>query len=378
MKQKMFSGIGSHETLAGILQELNPQKILCVTGKCSYQLCGAEDSIGKMLKPFHSIRFSDYAMYPEVDAIARGVDVFKKEGCDLVIGIGGGAAIDIAKSISFLGEQKGCLRDYLYQTEKPKSRQKPLIVIPTTAGTGSEATHFSVIYIEKKKHSLAHSTLLPDYVILDPLFTKSQTKYLAACVGLDALCQAIESYWSIGANEESKAYSKKAIELILENICKSINSPNEDVRMAMLMGSHYAGKAINLAKTTAAHALSYPFTSCFNIPHGHAVSLTLPYLIELNAHVSKENIQDPRGVCYVEETISELCGLLGVDTPEAARDLMLKIMREVGLDSRLSHFAIGENNLKDILDDAMGSTRMQNNPIRLSRDVLFDLLTSLL
>ena len=153
---------------------------------------------------------------------------------------------------------------------------KKLIAIPTTSGSGSEATHFAVVYVGGEKFSVAHPIyMLPNVVVLNPSLTYSMDSYQTALSGVDAFAQAMESYWSVNSTEESKKYSIEALELIIEHLPLAVNY-NDNSRDIMLHAANLAGKAINIAKTSGAHAISYVLTSKFNIPHGQAVALTLP------------------------------------------------------------------------------------------------------
>ena len=211
--------------------------------------------------------------------------------------MGGGSVLDIGKSVSIFSTNKGNIEDYLFKKISFRKKGIPLILIPTTAGTGSEATHFAVIFKEKTKYSLADEKFIQgDYIIVDPELTYSLPKRVTAYTGMDAFCQGVESFWNINSTDESKEYAKKAIKLIMNNIEKAVNSPDEESRYNMAIAANYAGKAINITKTTATHAISYPITSYFNVPHGLAVALTISSMIIFNAGVNKNDVLDPRGL----------------------------------------------------------------------------------
>ena len=361
MKQKIYLGYDSYKKIYDILEDFSPKKIFLVTGKKSYFLSGAKKILNKFINEYEHIRFFDFEINPKIKYIKRGIDLFNKEKCDYVIGIGGGSVMDIAKSISLLATQKGNLEEFIKGKLPLKKREILSIMIPTTAGTGSESTHFSVIYINKIKYSLAHNSLIPDFAILDPVFTENLPPYITACTSMDALCQAIESFWSTNSTEDSRIYSKQAIELIMSNIIKNVNNPDKVSREKMLIASNLAGKAINIAKTTAAHSVSYPLTSYFNIPHGHAVALTLPYFIEFNNDISLENLQDSRGVKFVKDRMSELFATLKVETANEAKDKILSIMKEIKLETELSKLGINKDNIDIIIENGFNIERMKNN-----------------
>jgi len=362
LKQKIYTGYNSHKKIYDILGKFSPKKIFLVTGKKSYFLSGVKKILSKFVNEYEHIRFFDFEINPKIKDIKRGIDLFNKEKCDYVIGIGGGSVMDIAKSISLLATQKGDLEEFIKGKVFLKRREIPSMMIPTTSGTGSESTHFCVVYINKTKYSLAHNSLLPDFVILDPVFTENLPPYITACTSMDALCQAIESFWSTNSTEESRIYSKQAIELIMTNIIKNVNNPDMISRKKMLIASNLAGRAINIAKTTAAHSVSYPITSYFDVPHGHAVALTLPYFVEFNNNVSLENLQDNRGIEFIKDRMSELFITLNVKTADKAKDKLLSIMEENNLETKLSKLGINRDNINIIIGKGFDPQRMKNNP----------------
>jgi len=258
-----------------------------------------------------------------------------------MIAIGGGSVIDMAKLIR-------------------AEVLKPLIAIPTTAGSGSEATHFAVVYVKKIKHSLTF--IPPEISIVDPQFTLNLPKPIAASSGIDALSQAIESYWSVNSTEKSKQYSKEAI-LILKDLDRLIDNPTKHSRLAMAKAANLAGKAINITKTTAPHAISYPITSYFNIPHGHAVGLTLGDILVYNS----------KGNNKVKKTISEICNILGVEDAISAKEKIIRMMNTMGLETDTYKLEITtEKDIKLILDN-INLERLKNNPRKITQKYLNNL-----
>ncbi len=378
MKQKIYAGYDSYKKIYNILDKFSPKKVFLVTGKKSYILSGAKKILNEFISEYEHIRFFDFEINPKIEDIKRGIDLFNKEKCNFVIGIGGGSVMDIAKSISLLATQKGDLEEFIRGKLPLKRKEILSVMIPTTAGTGSESTHFCVIYINKTKYSLAHNSLLADFVILDYVFTENLPPYITACTSMDALCQAIESFWSTNSTEESRTYSKQAIELIIPNIIKNVNNPDGESREKMLIASNLAGKAINIAKTTAAHSVSYPITSYFNIPHGHAVALTLPYFIKYNDDISLESLQDSRGVKFVKDRMSELFATLKVKIANEAKYKLLNIMKEINLETKLSKLGINKNDIDTIIENGFNPQRMKNNPRLFTKKDLRNLLEKII
>jgi len=229
-------------------------------GKRPLLVCDkAFDSFGIKF-PCEVVKFDGFTSNPVYEDILAGTKTLKENKCDFIVAVGGGSSIDTAKAIKFYHDLYGGM---------------PIMAIPTTSGTGSEATHFAAIYEKGEKKSLADERLLPDYVVLNAKLLKTLPLYQKKCTMLDALCQAIESWWSKKATDESIGYSKEAIRLILDNLDSYLKN-EEKGSEKMLWASHLAGKAINITTTTAPHAMSYKLTSMYGIPHGHAVAICLP------------------------------------------------------------------------------------------------------
>ncbi|MHA1410900.1 MAG: phosphonoacetaldehyde reductase [Candidatus Odinarchaeia archaeon] len=377
MSQKLYFGFGIHNKLENILKEHSPTRIFLVTGKASFISSGAKELIGKIINKYNFIKFHNFETNPKIEDIKKGIDLFNESKCDFIIGVGGGSVMDMAKAISLLARQKKDIKEIIKNWNSLANRKIPSVMIPTTAGTGSESTHFSTIYIGKKKYSLAHNSLIPDYAILDPTFTERLPAYITAYTGMDALCQAIESFWSVNSSEESRKYSKQAIDLILPNIIKAVNFPDKEARKNMLKGSNLAGKAINIAETTGAHAISYPITSYFNVPHGHAVALTLLYFIEFNYYVNSSNIQDRRGTKFVKDKFKELLDIIKVRTPIEAKEKFLYIMKTIRLEHNLSKLGISNDGIEIIIKKGFNLQRMKNNPRTVNKEDLKRLLRSI-
>ena len=200
--------------------------------------------------------------------------------------------------------------------DQPVQSYIPLYVLPTTAGSGSEATHFAVCYCDGKKYSVSASSMLPDRVFVDYRLTLNNPSYLTACSGLDALCHSIESFWAVKATAKSKLYAKKALNLLLPNLYKCIHNPDADVRSKIAEAAYFSGKAIDISTTTAPHAFSYKITSLLGIPHGHAVAMSIPFFFRINMGISKDNCSDIGRFSQVYENICQLKELINMSMTE--------------------------------------------------------------
>ncbi|MAG50418.1 alcohol dehydrogenase [archaeon] len=375
MNQREYFGENRITYLKNIFESENPKKTFLVTGNKSYNDSGAKQAIEHLLDSYSLTHFQISTSHLELNDILKGLSFFDDD-CGLVAAVGGGSIIDAAKSINIFSAQDGEPIEYLSKDKIIDKKGLPLVAIPTTAGSGSEATHFAVVYVNGIKYSLAHDFLLPNYSIIDPKFVRSMPKNVAANSGIDAFCQAIESYWSINSTEGSRLYSKRAIELILENFVGSVNNPSLSSRKAMVRASNLAGKAINIAKTTACHALSYNFTSQFNIPHGQAVALTISPMLEYNAGVTSLDYNDKRGSSYVVSSIRDLCFMFGVSSPEEASNIINCIINNVGLETDVTKLGIDIEEIRNIID-SVNQERLNNNPRKFkNKDTLEKLFIS--
>lgn len=358
------------DSLKEILDSEKPSSILLMHGNKSYEKCGARKVIEKKLKNYNVACMTCFEYYPEIEEIKKIAEVINKKKADFIIAIGGGTVLDSAKAASVLYNEKSPFENYVNGKKELKGNSIEKLLIPTTAGTGAEITPFSVIYINKTKCSLEHPDMLPKYIVLEPKLTYSLDKRITAQTGCDALAQAIEGFWATKATKESKKYSRKAIPMILDNIDKAVNNPSPENRKAMLLGAHLSGKSIAIAKTTAAHSFSYPLTSCYNVPHGHAVMLTLPYLFPINEKANAENIRQGLNLKYVRETFGELLKLLKVKDGGEAKEKLTSLMDKMNLERKLSRLGIAKKDLKGIVDNGFNPQRITNNPVKITKDAV--------
>ena len=378
MMQKEYIGRNTITKLKKILHKHNPKKIFLVIGKSSYEKSGAKGVIERILKDYKVIHFSDLKANPEISSIEKGFKVFKENNCDFVIAVGGGSAMDTAKLINIFAANEGNPIEYIEKKKNIGKKGKTFVAVPTTSGSGSEATKFAVVNIGKTKKSFESDFIIPDYAIVDPQLTMSLPKYITASTGMDALSQAIESYWSINSTRKSKKFSVKAIKLILKNLPDSVNSPSKKSREAMAMAANLAGKAINITKTTACHSISYPMTSYFNVAHGHAVALTLAEMLIYNSQVTEKDILDKRGVSYVKKTVNEIAKLLGARNTKDACNKINNLMNEIGLSTRLRDLEIKRNkSIEIIIKNGFNPDRVKNNPRRLTEKALRKILNDI-
>jgi len=375
--QEEYFGYGKLKCLEGIIQRYDPTNIFIVTGERSFHSSGAEDIIIPFIEDLNYFRFTS-SKNPNIELIGKGINAFKKFDPDLVIAIGGGSSLDLAKSINVLSFQPTEHELYI----KGKKLLNPglsLIAIPTTAGSGSECTSFATIYIDKKKYSLSNEEfMLPTISIVDPGLTISLSKYQTACSGFDAICQGIEAYWSVNSIDISMRWAFEAIELGFENIVNAVNKSDKTSRLNMARAAHLAGKAINISKTTACHSISYPITSFYDIPHGQAVAVTMPSFIEFNSHVCDMDCNDRRGAGNVRKKLEKMISLMECENAREAKQWFMNLMENSGLKIKLSDLGIDENGVCKIIEHGFTPDRMNNNPRKVSVNHLEEILRGIM
>lgn len=230
-------------------------------------------------------------------------------------------------------------------------------------GTGSESTHNAVMYYEGAKQTVTNDGVLPDYAILEPLVLKTLPLYQKKCTMMDALCQGIESWWSVNSTEESYEYSRKTIELIMANWRKYIFENDDDAAANIMLAANYGGRAINITQTTAAHAMSYKITSLYKLPHGHAVAVCLPEIWEYMIG-NMDKCIDKRGQVYLNGIFNNVANAMGTDNPTEAIGVFRTMMKEMELANPTSDTSKRNSDL-DVLSTSVNPVRLKNNPIGL-------------
>jgi len=381
------STVGTNlETLRGVMDALGSKRVFLVTGKQSYEQAPVAAKMKGLLEGLTSYRHCNFDVNPHLDDLLRGVDAFRAFNPDLLIALGGGSVIDTAKLLPVLPNNEQTAAAILKGNQTALTRACPFIALPTTAGSGSEATQFAVVYIGTHKYSVDHPVLKPDYVVLDPSLTDTLSPYLTATTGMDALSQAIESHWAQSATPESQALASQAITTLLSVFPRVVNHPTATARQQMLEGAYLAGKAINKTRTTAPHALSYRISQLYHIPHGHAVGVTLPAFFAYNLSETatrhgeltptlSETITTLKGATKSEA--ETLCRLLGCADVAAGKALLESLMDEAGLKRRFTDLGATRPSDVDQVVAAVNLQRLANNPKPLDATTLKQLLLTL-
>ena len=355
--QKILFGI---ENLQKVLEGATKVFLVCDS---SFPFLNIKEDIENMGVPH--VVFSDFSPNPVYEDVCKGIDTFHITKCDTLLAVGGGSAIDVAKCIKLAvlaKEGNDAIIPPLVSTRVECNGAKlPFIAIPTTAGTGSESTHNAVMYYEGSKQTVTNDGILPDYSILEPKVLKTLPLYQKKCTMLDALCQGIESWWSVNSTEKSYEYSRKAIELIMTNWRKYIFENDDEAAANIMIAANYGGQAINITATTAAHAMSYKITSLYKFPHGHAVAVCLPEIWEyMLSHMDK--CIDARGCEYLIDIFFQIAKAMGCQTPSEAIAKFRELLNEMKIQNPESEHYISDISL---LTSSVNPIRLQNNPVSL-------------
>ena len=356
MNQHIINTTDLPKTVCDIVNSLSCRKVLLV---CKHKFA----FISNKSFSFDFVIFNEFSNNPKYQEVCNGVKVFNDNNCDCVLAIGGGSTIDVAKCIKLYCKMDSGVN---YLEQECFDTHIPLIAVPSTAGTGSESTRFSVIYLNGVKQSVHHNSIVPDYAILDSSLLLELPLFQKKCTLLDALCQAIESWWSVNSTDESIVYSKESIKLILENYREYLNN-SKDACEKMMIASNLAGRAINITQTTAAHAMSYKITSLYGFPHGYAVAVCLAEIWEYMTSDNSLNINGFRSMSELNAIFDDIANVFNCKNSDDAVLLFRNMLNEMELDNPIS-----SNRKEDIelLVKSVNPDRLKNNPVSLSKSEL--------
>ena len=370
--RSVLSEIGATEKIGSIMRDRGCKKIAFITDAIILKLGLADAALAGLKKAGVDVwLFSDVVADPPQELILKAVEEAKAEKVDGVVSVGGGSSMDTAKLIAVLLNTEQPIEE-MYGVNQVKGERLPLILAPTTAGTGSEVTPISIITTgSTEKKGVVSPQLLPDWAVLDAELTVGLPVSVTAATGIDAMVHAIEAYTSkIKKNVVADCLARQALELLGANIRKVCETPEDrDARANMLLGSMLAGMAFANAPVGAVHALAYPLGGHFHVPHGLSNALVLPYVMDYNMPEAAPLYLELADYCFPElKSVPEnkkLDGLLA-KTSSLSTDL--------GLKSTLGEVGVKETDLELLAGDAMKQTRLLvNNPREMTYDAAFDI-----
>ena len=370
----LIFGSGASAQISEECRRLGVNKGLVVTDEVLLKL-GVLDNIQQALKQA-KIEFSIYAgvfTEPTVELVEEGLKSYKDNSCDFLLAVGGGSAIDTAKAISVMVTNSGAIENY-QGANKVKEPGAPLIAVPTTAGTGSEVTQFTIITDTKRdvKMLIASPFLIPRQAIVDPLLTLSMPRGLTAATGIDALTHAIEAYVSVKAQPMSDIFALSAIELISANLRQAwANGNNKEAREKTMLGALQAGIAFSNSSVALVHGMSRPIGAYFHVAHGVSNAALLSVVTEFSL------IGNPARYARIAQAMGENTeGLTALEAADLAAESIARLVEDIEIPS-LAELGVEEEKLAKLApqmaEDAIASGSPANNPRQATKEEIVEL-----
>lgn len=367
--QNIKFGAGTLDLLPDLAKELGKSKGYIISGPHLNKI-GMVAKCRKALKNagMESECFTETEGNPSTDTVVKATEGFKKSNADFIVAFGGGSPLDVAKAVAVLATYGGNIVDY-EGAGKVMGPVVPMIAIPTTAGTGSEVTAFSVITDHSRNYKLTvvSNYLLPAYVILDPDLIATVPANTAAACGIDAMVHALEAYISKAASPFSDIFAREALRLIGGSIRDYVaDRSNPAACESMMVGSLFAGIAFSHARLGNVHAMSHPISAYFDVPHGVANAILLPTVVDFN-----KDAADPEKYRYIYGCISKDMGADINFTPDMLATEIRMLNYELGILPTLSDIGVTSDKFEQMADDAMKSGNIQCNPqFTMKNDIL--------
>ena len=363
--------INTTEDIKKFINDKGFKKIFVLCGKKSFVTSGAEIFFKRLLSTKETKLFYKESEIPILEELIKIIKTIKSFKPDLILAVGGGAVIDYAK-IANIVDVRDDLADLIINYNYPFIKKyTKLAVIPTTAGSGAEVTSNAVIYVNKIKYSFESELLIPDNFFLIPEFLMSAPNKIKASAGFDAIAQALESLVSKKSNNQSVEYASKSLKISVNNYISFLNNPNLKNATEMSIASNLAGKAISISKTTAPHATSYPFTSLFNISHGHAVGLFFESFFKFNF----DNLKRSETSFDLKKRFDLIFNLLDVKNINNFNSKITLMKKKAKLEDNLGILNININQEAEKIIKGINLLRLGNNPIKISEKDIYKIIT---
>jgi alcohol dehydrogenase class IV len=361
LRTEVIFGSGCAEGVGEVAKRLGAQRVLVISDR-GLQKAGLVEAVMRWLAQAGLTveSFVDVEAEPPLESVAPGVEAARRAGAEVIVGLGGGSAMDVTKAVAMLLTNEGTLGDYL-GTGLVKHAAVPMIMLPTTAGTGSELTPNALFYVPERraKEAVVSPLITATVAMIDPQFTRSLPAGVTAASGMDALCHAVEAYTGLNANPLTEPYALESIRLITTHLRRAVFSGGDlAAREGMALGSLYAAVALATAGTNGVHALAYPLQGLNRITHGVANSLLLPYVMAYNVPASLERF------ARVAQQMGQPAGDLSLrQLAEAGVSECRSLAADVGIPRRLREVGITADQIPALVAGAMQVTRLiKNNP----------------
>jgi alcohol dehydrogenase len=348
-RTRVVFGPGAIQRLGELARELGARRALVVSDPGVMSAGHTDRGVTALAAAGIGVQvFGRVRENPTTDDVQHGLDAARDWQPDLLVGLGGGSSLDCAKGVNFLYTNGGRMQDY-WGVGQARQPMLPMIAVPTTAGTGSEAQSFALISdpVTKAKMACGDKKAACRVAILDPQLTLTQPPRVTALTGMDAAAHALETYVSKRRNSLSQMFSREAWRLLAGNFAEVLAHPdNRSARAAMQLGAHYAGAAIENSMLGAAHALANPLTAHYGIAHGEAVGLMLPHVVRYNAEVHAD---------WYDELVRSTwmpSSALQCDPVPALCEFLEQLLGRAGLATRLSQCGVSEERLPELAEAA--------------------------
>ena len=368
-RTRVVFGPGSVEQLGTLAAEIGGRRVLLVTDKGVEDAGHGQHGVDALKAAgLDVIVFDDVHSNPTTEDVDRGLEVAKAADIDLIVGLGGGSSMDCAKGINFLLTNGGRMQDY-WGIGKAKKPMVPMIAVPTTAGTGSEAQSFALIADAETHMKMAcgDKKAACRIAILDPDLTVSMPRMVTATTGIDAISHAIETYVTVPRNTMSQLFSRRAWQLLSQGFPRVLAEPDDvEARGCMLLGAHLAGAAIENSMLGATHALANPLSAHFEMTHGIAIGLMLPHVIRYNAEV----------VGRLYGVLAADAGLCEADDPQAAfqlANLVESLVADADCPTSLAECDVDSDLIPTMAEEAAAQWTGRFNPRPVTAGTLEDL-----
>ena len=363
--------IGSIDEINNFINDKSFKKIYIICGKKSFKTSGALNffnkiNLNKDFKIYY--KYSEIPILEELIEITKSIKFFKP---DLILAVGGGAVIDYAKIANIIDVRSDLAKLIVNYSYPYKKKHTKLAVIPTTAGSGAEVTSNAVIYVDGIKHSFESELLIPDNFFLIPEFLISAPNKIKASAGFDAIAQALESLISKKSNDQSVDYAFRSLKVSTISYISFLKRPNLRNATEMSIAANLAGKAINISKTTVPHAVSYPFTSIFNISHGHAVSLFFEKFFKFNY----DNLDKSQTSFNLKKRFDLIFNLFEVSSIDQFNSKISFLKKQANLEDDLIKLNIDIMKNSENIIKGINLLRLGNNPVKIDGKDIYNIIS---
>ena len=372
----LFAGIGSLGKICEIKEETHAERIVILVDRAVKDLPFVKEQLNNLGESLVGI-LEDIPPEPTRDSIHGIYEAVKELDGQLMIAIGGGSVMDMTKIVAAAMNNEEFAADGFRNPALIHRKAVPTVMIPTTAGTGAEATPNAIFLVTEQelKVGVVSNTFVASYVILEPRLTEKLPKALTASTGIDALCHAVESYLSVMANPVSRVFSLRAASLIAQNIEKAyFDGSDLMARENMLLGSFFAGMCLFSSSTVAVHALSYPLGGKYHIPHGVSNAILLPLVLEANLPSCQEEYRQLAEVMMPRELLENVQAV-----PKAFVKYITQLCRTLQIPQKLIDYGVKLEDVDYLAEKAMGVKRLlSKNPRELSKEEIISIYKKLL